>query len=61
MLIAQRRDPVFVADQLGHSSPAITLRVYAHLFRAAKQANDARDQLEASFGAMLRSGREFLT
>jgi integrase len=46
MLIAQGRDPVFVADQLGHSSPAITLRVYAHLFRAAQQERDARDELE---------------
>ncbi len=53
LLIAQGRDPVFVADQLGHSSPAITLRVYAHLFRAAKQANDARDELQAAYGKML--------
>lgn len=54
MLIAQGRDPVFVADQLGHASPAITLRVYAHLFRAAKQADDARDELEAAYGSLLR-------
>lgn len=54
LLIAQGRDPVFVADQLGHSSPAITLGVYAHLFRATKQANDARDELEAAYGGMLR-------
>jgi integrase len=37
MLIARGRDPAFVADQLGHASPAITLRVYAHLFRAVQQ------------------------
>jgi integrase len=54
LLIAQGRDPVFVADQLGHSSPAITLRVYAHLFRAAKQAQAARDDLEAAYGELLR-------
>jgi len=54
MLIERGRDPVFVADQLGHTNPAITLRVYAHLFRAAKQAEDARDELEAAYGGMLR-------
>ena len=32
LLIAKRLDPVFVSRQLGHSSPAITLEVYAHLF-----------------------------
>ncbi len=54
MLIERGRDPVFVADQLGHTNPAITLRVYAHLFRAAKQADDARDQLQAAYGRLLR-------
>lgn len=48
--------PRLVADQFGHSSPAITLRVCAHLFRAAAQANDARDELEAAYGGMLRAG-----
>jgi integrase len=55
LLIARGRDPVFVADQMGHSSPAITLGVYAHLFRATKQANDARDELEAAYGSFLRA------
>jgi integrase len=54
LLIAQKHDPVFVADQLGHSNPSITLRVYAHLFRAEKQAREARDQLEAAYGQLLR-------
>jgi integrase len=54
LLIAQGHDPVFVADQLGHASPAITLRVYAHLFRAAKQASHARDQLQEAYGQLLR-------
>lgn len=53
LLIAQGRDPVFVADQLGHTSPAITLRVYAHLFRAAQQERNAREQLEAAYGDFL--------
>jgi integrase len=54
ILISQGRDPVFVADQLGHSDPAITLRVYAHLFRAAAQEQAARNDLEAGFGGLLR-------
>jgi integrase len=54
LLIAQGRDPVFAADQLGHSSPVITLRTYAHLFRAAQQGSDARNELEASYGGLLR-------
>ena len=54
MLIAQGRDPVYVADQLGHSTPVITLRTYAHLFRAAQQEAAARHQLEAAYGRLLR-------
>ncbi|HEX8743610.1 MAG TPA: site-specific integrase [Thermoleophilaceae bacterium] len=56
LLIAQGRDPVFVADQLGHADPAITMRVYAHLFREAKEASSASAQLEAEYGHMLRGG-----
>jgi len=54
MLIAQGRDPVYVADRLGHSTPVITLRTYAHLFRAAQQEATAREQLETAYGALLR-------
>jgi integrase len=56
MLIAQGRDPVYVADQLGHSTPVITLRTYAHLFRAAQQEAQAREQLETAYGGLLRGG-----
>jgi integrase len=54
MLIAQGRDPVYVADQLGHTTPVITLRTYAHLFRAAQQETQARNELEDAYGALLR-------
>ena len=43
LLIAKRLNVVFVSRQLGHSSPAITLRVYAHLFEQADHAVAARD------------------
>ena len=63
LLIAQGRDPVFVADQLGHTSPKTTLGVYSHLFRAAREALAARAQLDAEYGALLReaSSREQAT
>ena len=50
MLIAAGADVVFVARQLGHANPAITLRVYAHLFDEQGQAKLVREALEARFG-----------
>jgi integrase len=52
LLIAKGLNVVFVSRQLGHSSPQITLRVYAHLFQEADQAVRAREALEASYAAM---------
>ena len=57
LLIAKGLDVVFVARQLGHSSPAITLEVYAHLFAQRDHAAAARDALEASYVAMAGAGR----
>jgi|GEM_PF-1567713 len=54
ILIYGGRDATYVCDQLGHASPDITLRVYARLFRAATQAKQARQAMEAQYGAMLR-------
>ena len=54
ILIAQGRDPAFVADQLGHVDPAFTWRTYVHLFRAAQQAATAREQLDTDFGHLIR-------
>jgi hypothetical protein len=53
LLIAEGLNVVFVSRQLGHASPDITLRVYAHLFDRAEHASRASASLEASFGAML--------
>jgi integrase len=50
MLIREGADVVFVARQLGHANPAMTLRVYAHLFDSEAQATRMRDALEARFG-----------
>ncbi len=46
---------VYVSRQLGHASPDITLRVYAHLFDQAEHAQRARNRLEASFGELLQA------
>ena len=56
LLVAQGCDPVFVADQFGHASAKTTLDVYSHLFRAAQEAHEARSQLDAEYGALLREG-----
>lgn len=53
ILIFQGRDAAFVADQLGHADPSITLRVYTKLFRAAKQRAQMRDQLDEEYGQLL--------
>lgn len=49
ILVANGEDIVYVANQLGHASPAITLRIYAHLFDAEKRAPAARDRMEEAF------------
>ncbi len=54
VLISQGRDPVFVSRQLGHANAAITLKVYAHLFDAARHAREAREQLDTEYGHLLR-------
>jgi integrase len=46
MLIREGADVVFVARQLGHANPAITLRVYAHLFDSEAQSARMREALE---------------
>jgi integrase len=57
LLIAQGANVVFVARQLGHGSPDITLRIYAHLFDAAEHAEKAMAGLEAAFGKALRTAQ----
>jgi integrase len=53
ILIGQGFDVTFVADQLGHADPAITLRVYAKLFDPAARRDEARGKLQAAFGGLL--------
>ena len=53
ILIAQGLDVVFVSDQLGHSDPAVTLRVYAKMFDPKDRRQEARERLEAAFGGIV--------
>jgi integrase len=53
LLVAEGLNVVFVSRQLGHASPDITLRVYAHLFDRAEHGKRASDALEAGFGHLL--------
>jgi transcriptional regulator with XRE-family HTH domain len=57
ILIYQGRDVAFVARQLGHTTPSTTWDTYVHLFNAAKQADEAREQLDAEFGSVLDDPR----
>ena len=55
ILIHQRSSVEFVSDQLGHASTKTTWDIYVHLFRARDQAADAKRELDAAFGHMLRT------
>jgi integrase len=44
ILVAIGRDPTHVMQQLGHTDPAFTLRVYAHMMR---RSDDERERLKA--------------
>jgi integrase len=50
-LIADGLDPVLIASRLGHSSPMVTMQVYAHLFRKRKIDTTAADAIEKLLGA----------
>jgi integrase len=53
LLIAEGLNVVYVSRSLGHASPDITLKVYAHLFDRVEHGQRASDAMEASFGAMI--------
>jgi integrase len=47
-LIAAGVDVVAISRRLGHSSPVVTLRIYAHLFKKDDRA--AVEAIEAAMG-----------
>ena len=57
LLIASGADVGFVADQLGHADANITLGLYRHEFKAAREAGSAAAAIDAFCGqAMKASG-----
>jgi integrase len=51
-LMAADVDVVQISRRIGHGSPAVTLRIYAHLFRSADT------EVAAAIEAALKHGRE---
>src|SRR5262249_28286908 len=59
LLTGQGEDVTYVAAQMGHASPQITLAVYARLFDRQRRAEQAKARMEAAHGKLLeRSGGE---
>ena len=55
LLISAGLNVVYVSRQLGHANPAITLKIYAHLYAQADHAATARAALDASFATITKS------
>jgi integrase len=54
LILDLKLDVVQVSRQLGHSSPSVTLDVYAHLFDQARHADETRQAMaESEFGRLL--------
>lgn len=47
ILVAIGKDPTYVMQQLGHTDPAFTLRVYSHMMR---RSDEEREELKATRG-----------
>lgn len=52
ILIGEGLDVTYVAKQLGHSSPQVTLGIYATLFDPERREEEARQALEARFSGV---------
>jgi len=52
-LIAEGTNVSYLSRVLGHSSPAITLSIYAHEFARAEHADHTRKRMEKAFGHLL--------
>lgn len=53
ILIAQGELPTFVASQMGHADPGVTMKTYAHLFEKEESITRASERLQAAFGGMV--------
>ena len=55
-LIAEGASIPYLPRVLGHSSPAITLAIYAHEFARVEHADHTRERMEAMFSGYLAGG-----
>jgi integrase len=56
ILVAIGKDPTYVMQQLGHTDPAFTLRVYSHIMR---RSDEEREELKALVeGRVLAGNRQ---
>ena len=56
ILVAIDKDPTYVMQQLGHTDPAFTLRVYSHMMR---RSDEEREELKALVeGRVLAGNRQ---
>jgi integrase len=53
LMIATGEPVTWVASQLGHANPAITLRVYGKLFDRLAHAEASRARMESAYGSLL--------
>ncbi len=53
-LIAEGASIPYLSRVLGHSSPAITLAIYAHEFARTEHSDRTRERMEAAFGELIR-------
>jgi len=53
ILISMGCELTYIAQQIGHKSPATTLEVYAHLFDGHKRQNEARAKMQDAFSGVI--------
>jgi hypothetical protein len=46
-------DVTYVADQMGHANPAVTLNTYSQLFDAESRKDEMREKMQLAFGGVL--------
>lgn len=56
-LIASGADVGFVADQLGHTDPNVTLAIYRSEFKAARESGSAAAAIDRIYGAAVDASR----
>ncbi len=53
MLVGQGNDVTYVADQMGHSSPTVTLGIYAKLFDPIARRQEAKKKMQESYEELI--------